>query len=84
MVGVWSRAGPRLPTRATGKQADDDFGITFFTAGAGTVTLPLQMHALIKIAVPPVARRAAASALWWSLVLIVVAARISPSLLRTR
>ena len=31
----------------------DDFVITFFTAGAGTVTLPLQIYSMIKIAVTP-------------------------------
>jgi len=31
----------------------DDFVITFFTAGAGTMTLPLQIYSMIKIAVTP-------------------------------
>ncbi len=35
----------------------DDFVITFFTAGAGTVTLPLQIYSMIKIAVTPGGQR---------------------------
>jgi spermidine/putrescine transport system permease protein len=35
----------------------DDFVITFFTAGAGTVTLPLQIYSMIKIAVTPRGQR---------------------------
>jgi spermidine/putrescine transport system permease protein len=35
----------------------DDFVITFFTAGAGTSTLPLQIYSMIKIAVTPGQRR---------------------------
>ena len=31
----------------------DDFVITFFTAGVGVSTLPLQIYSMIKIAVTP-------------------------------
>ena len=62
----------------------DDFVITFFTAGAGTVTLPLQIYSMIKIAVTPEVNAVSTLLMLLTLVLIVVAARISPSLLRTR
>ncbi|CAG1007600.1 Inner membrane ABC transporter permease protein YdcV [Burkholderiales bacterium] len=62
----------------------DDFVISFFTAGAGTVTLPLQIYSMIKIAVTPEVNAVSTLLMLLTLVLIVVAARISPSLLRTR
>ena len=62
----------------------DDFVITFFTAGAGTVTLPLQIYSMIKIAVTPEVNAVSTLLMLLTLVLIVVAARISPSLLRTK
>ncbi|GMU72304.1 MAG: ABC transporter permease [Burkholderiales bacterium] len=61
----------------------DDFVITFFTAGAGTVTLPLQIYSMIKIAVTPEVNAVSTLLMLLTLVLIVVAARLSPSLLRT-
>jgi spermidine/putrescine transport system permease protein len=61
----------------------DDFVITFFTAGAGTVTLPLQIYSMIKIAVTPEVNAVSTLLMLLTLVLIVVATRISPSLLRT-
>ena len=62
----------------------DDFVITFFTAGAGTVTLPLQIYSMIKIAVTPEVNAVSTLLMLLTLVLILVAARLSPSLLRTR
>ena len=62
----------------------DDFVITFFTAGAGTVTLPLQIYSMIKIAVTPEVNAVSTLLMLLTLVLIVGAVRISPSLLRTR
>ncbi len=62
----------------------DDFVITFFTAGAGTVTLPLQIYSMIKIAVTPEVNAVSTLLMLLTLLLIVVAARVSPSLLRTR
>jgi len=61
----------------------DDFVITFFTAGAGTVTLPLQIYSMIKIAVTPEVNAVSTLLMLLTLVLIVVAARLSPSVLRT-
>jgi spermidine/putrescine transport system permease protein len=61
----------------------DDFVITFFTAGAGTVTLPLQIYSMIKIAVTPEVNAMSTLLMLLTLVLIVIASKVSPSLLRT-
>ena len=60
----------------------DDFVITFFTAGAGTVTLPLQIYSMIKIAVTPEVNAVSTLLMLLTLVLIVVATKVSPSLFR--
>jgi spermidine/putrescine transport system permease protein len=57
--------------------------ITFFTAGAGTVTLPLQIYSMIKIAVTPEVNAVSTLLMLLTLILIVVATRLSPSLLRS-
>ncbi len=62
----------------------DDFVITFFTAGAGTVTLPLQIYSMIKIAVTPEVNAVSTLLMLTTLLLIVVASRLSPSLLRSQ
>jgi spermidine/putrescine transport system permease protein len=61
----------------------DDFVITFFTAGAGTVTLPLQIYSMIKISVTPEVNAVSTLLMLLTLVLIVAAARLSPSILRS-
>ena len=61
----------------------DDFVITFFTAGAGTVTLPLLIYSMIKIAVTPEVNAVSTLLMLLTLVLIVVATKVSPSLFRT-
>ena len=60
----------------------DDFVITFFTAGAGTATLPLQIYSMIKIAVTPEVNAVSTLLMLLTLALIIVASRLSPSLLR--
>jgi len=62
----------------------DDFVITFFTAGAGTVTLPLQIYSMIKIAVTPEVNAVSTLLMLLTLLLIVIASRLSPSLLRSQ
>ena len=59
----------------------DDFVITFFTAGAGTVTLPLQIYSMIKIAVTPEVNAVSTLLILLTLALIIIASRLSPSLL---
>ncbi|KZE30280.1 ABC transporter permease [Crenobacter luteus] len=61
----------------------DDFVITFFTAGAGTSTLPLEIYSMIKIAVTPEVNAVSSLLMLLTLVLIVIASRVSPSALRT-
>jgi spermidine/putrescine transport system permease protein len=61
----------------------DDFVITFFTAGAGTVTLPLQIYSMIKIAVTPEVNAVSTLLMVLTLVLIVIASKVSPSALRS-
>lgn len=58
----------------------DDFVITFFTAGAGTVTLPLQIYSMIKIAVTPEVNAVSTLLMLLTLVLIIIASKLSPSL----
>jgi spermidine/putrescine transport system permease protein len=59
----------------------DDFVITFFTAGAGTTTLPLQIYSMIKIAVTPEVNAVSTLLMLLTLALIIVASRLAPSLL---
>ncbi|MEO5702035.1 MAG: ABC transporter permease [Casimicrobiaceae bacterium] len=61
----------------------DDFVITFFTSGAGTVTLPLQIYSMIKIAVTPEVNAVSSLLMLLTLALIIIASRLSPSLLRS-
>jgi spermidine/putrescine transport system permease protein len=61
----------------------DDFVITFFTAGAGTVTLPLQIYSMIKIAVTPEVNAVSTLLMLLTLALIIIASRVSPSLFRS-
>jgi spermidine/putrescine transport system permease protein len=61
----------------------DDFVITFFTAGAGTVTLPLQIYSMIKIAVTPEVNAVSTLLMLLTLVLIIVATKVSPTLFRS-
>lgn len=61
----------------------DDFVITFFTAGAGTVTLPLQIYSMIKIAVTPEVNAVSSLLMLLTLALIIIASKFSPNLLRS-
>ncbi|HTR59698.1 MAG TPA: ABC transporter permease [Casimicrobiaceae bacterium] len=62
----------------------DDFVITFFTAGAGTVTLPLQIYSMIKIAVTPEVNAVSSLLMLLTLALIIIASRVSPTILRSQ
>ncbi|HEU4923019.1 MAG TPA: ABC transporter permease subunit [Burkholderiales bacterium] len=61
----------------------DDFVITFFTAGAGSSTLPLQIYTMVKIAVTPEVNAVSTLLMLLTLSLILVATRLSPSVLQT-
>lgn len=60
----------------------DDFVITFFTAGVGASTLPLQIYSMIKIAVTPEVNAISTLLMLLTLFLIVVASRLSPDSIR--
>lgn len=60
----------------------DDFVITFFTAGVDSVTLPLQIYSMIKIAVTPEVNAVSTLLMLLTLVLIVVATRLAPGAFR--
>lgn len=60
----------------------DDFVITFFTAGAGTNTLPLQIYSMIRIAVTPEVNAVSTLLMALTLVLAALAARLAPGALR--
>jgi spermidine/putrescine transport system permease protein len=62
----------------------DDFVITFFTAGAGTTTLPLQIYSMIRIAVTPEVNAVSTLLMVLTLVLALAAGRIAPGALRGR
>jgi spermidine/putrescine transport system permease protein len=60
----------------------DDFVITFFTAGAQASTLPLQIYSMVKTAVTPEVNAISTLLLALTLLLITVAAKIAPGLLK--
>jgi spermidine/putrescine transport system permease protein len=61
----------------------DDFVITFFTAGAGTSTLPLQIYSMIKIAVTPEVNAVSTLLMALTLILIIIASKLAPDALRS-
>ena len=56
----------------------DDFVITFFTAGAGASTLPLQIYSMIKIAMTPEVNAISTLLMLLTLALIVAASKLAP------
>jgi spermidine/putrescine transport system permease protein len=60
----------------------DDFVITFFTAGVGVSTLPLQIYSMIKIAVTPEVNAVSTLLMLLTLTLILVASRLDKSAFR--
>lgn len=61
----------------------DDFVITFFTAGVGVSTLPLQIYSMIKIAVTPEVNAVSTLLMLLTLGLVVLAARFDRAFMRT-
>lgn len=61
----------------------DDFVITFFTAGVGSTTLPLQIYTMVKISVTPEVNAVSTLLMMLTLALIVLASKLSPGALRT-
>jgi len=62
----------------------DDFVITFFTAGVGTRTLPLEIYTMIKVAVTPEVNAVSTLLMLITLATIVIASRIAPDALRSQ
>lgn len=60
----------------------DDFVITFFTAGAGSATLPLQIYSMIRIGVTPEVNAISTLLMLLTLFLIAVVSRLAPGALR--
>jgi spermidine/putrescine transport system permease protein len=60
----------------------DDFVITFFTAGVGVSTLPLQIYSMIKIAVTPEVNAVSTVLMLITLTMIALAARFAPEALK--
>jgi spermidine/putrescine transport system permease protein len=61
----------------------DDFVITFFTAGVGSSTLPLQIYTMVKIAVTPEVNAISTLLMLLTLALILIASKLSPGVLRS-
>lgn len=62
----------------------DDFVITFFTAGVGVTTLPLQIYSMIKVAVSPEVNAVSTLLMALTLSLIALALRLAPDLLENK
>lgn len=62
----------------------DDFVITFFVAGVGVNTLPLQIYSMIKVAVTPEVNAISTLLMALTLSLIFVASRFAPDVLKGR
>jgi len=60
----------------------DDFVITFFTAGVGTTTLPLQIYSMIKVSITPIVNAVSTLLMLLTLTMIVIASRLAPDALR--
>ena len=60
----------------------DDFVITFFVAGVGVSTLPLQIYSMIKVAVTPEINAVSTLLMGLTLTLIGLASRFAPEALR--
>ncbi len=59
----------------------DDFVITYFTAGAGASTLPLQIYSMLKIAVTPEVNAISTLLMLLTLALIFIASKLAPGAL---
>lgn len=60
----------------------DDFVITFFTAGVGVSTLPLQIYSMIKIAVTPEVNAVSTLLMLLTLVLVIAASRLDKGFMK--
>ncbi len=77
-----SRGTPKV-TAMSFTMSIDDFVITFFTAGVGVATLPLQIYTMIKVAVTPEVNAISTLLMLVTLTMIVAATRLAPDTLKT-
>lgn len=61
----------------------DDFVVTFFTAGVGSSTLPLQIYSMVKIAVTPEVNAISTLLMLLTLLLVMLASRFNKQALRS-
>lgn len=62
----------------------DDFVITFFTAGPDSRTLPLVIYTMVKITVTPEVNAVSTLLMLLTLMLIVIASKLAPGVLKAR
>jgi spermidine/putrescine transport system permease protein len=62
----------------------DDFVITFFVAGVGVTTLPLQIYSMIKVAVTPEVNAVSTLLMALTLTLVILASRFAPDVLKAK
>ncbi|MCX7168739.1 MAG: ABC transporter permease subunit, partial [Proteobacteria bacterium] len=62
----------------------DDFVITFFVAGVGVVTLPMQIYSMIKVAVTPEVNAVSTLLMLLTLSVVLAATRFAPDTLKGR
>ena len=62
----------------------DDFVITFFVAGVGVVTLPLQIYSMIKVAVTPEVNAVSTLLMLLTLSVVFLASRFAPDTLKVQ
>ncbi len=62
----------------------DDFVITFFVAGVGVTTLPLQIYSMIKVAVTPEVNAVSTLLMALTLTMVFLASRFAPDVLKAR
>ncbi len=60
----------------------DDFVITYFTAGADAITLPMKIYTMVKATVTPEVNAVSTLLMLLTLVLILTASKLAPSALR--
>lgn len=60
----------------------DDFVITYFTAGADAMTLPMKIYTMVKVTVTPEVNAVSTLLMLLTLALILIASRLAPSVLR--
>ena len=60
----------------------DDFVITFFTAGVGATTLPLQIYSMLKMGVTPEVNAVSTVVILFTLILSSVSTKLSPQLFK--